>query len=108
MECLNKKHKKKATNESAKKKNVKILIVIGEDKTKLHYEKTRKHFYWTFEVVVVVGVPGSRRGWLRTLKLTLNTIKQPVDRPAIIYLKINQIYPSIFFVYFLLLIMSNS
>ncbi len=48
----------------------------------LHYEKKTKTFYWTF----VVGVPGSRRGWFNTLKLTLNTITQPVERPAIIYL----------------------
>ncbi len=57
-------------------------------KTKLHYEKKEngKWFFSSSYWTLVVGVPGSRRGWLRTLKLTLNTIKQPVERPAMMYL----------------------
>jgi len=62
---------------------------------KLHYNKQEIINYWIDVVELGIIVAGSRRDWLSTLKLTLNTIKQPVERPAMIYL--NQIKSILFF-----------
>jgi len=49
-----------------------------------------KTIYWIDAVEFATLVAGSRRDWLIALKLTLKTIRQPVERPAMMYLKKNK------------------
>jgi hypothetical protein len=60
------------------------VLRLKNDATRNKQKKTR--YYWIVVVEFAIIVAGSRRDWLKVLKLTLNTIKQPVERPAMIYL----------------------